>query len=306
MSTPVKLAGFLAVLALVLGAGFAVGNAVGPFGTDSGDDAEPVHLSAPEEDGESAPGGLMVAEGGYALDLDAPIPERGRAKVSFRVLGPDGEPVTDYEQTHEKDLHFIAVRRDLTGFQHVHPRLGADGTWTTELDLTPGVWRYFADFKPAGDPQLTLGVDASVAGNYRPEPLPTINQTSKVDGYTVTLKGSLKAGEGRELTLRVEKDGRPVTDLQPYLAAYGHLVALRAGDLAYLHVHPEGEPGDGTPSGPDITFHATAPSAGDYRLFLDFKHDGVVRTADFTTRAEPADPESHAGSGSTETDGHSH
>lgn len=41
MSTPVKLAGFLAVLALVLGAGFAVGNAVGPFGTDSGDDANP-------------------------------------------------------------------------------------------------------------------------------------------------------------------------------------------------------------------------------------------------------------------------
>jgi copper chaperone CopZ len=74
-----------------------------------------------------------------------------------------------------------------------------------------------------------------------------------------------------------------VTDLEPYLAAYGHLVALRAGDLAYLHVHPAGEPGDGkTPAGPDITFYATAPSTGDYRLFLDFQHDGVVRTAEFT------------------------
>ena len=47
-----------------------------------------------------------------------------------------------------------------------------------------------------------------------------------------------------------------MTDLQPYLAAYGHLVALRQGDLAYLHVHPDGEPGDGrTKAGPDIVFH---------------------------------------------------
>jgi hypothetical protein len=67
-------------------------------------------------------------------------------------------------------------------------------------------------------------------------------------------------------------------------------VALRDGDLAYLHVHPAGEPGDGTTEpGPDVTFYATAPSAGDYRLFLDFQHDGVVRTAEFTARAgEPA------------------
>jgi hypothetical protein len=60
-------------------------------------------------------------------------------------------------------------------------------------------------------------------------------------------------------------------------------VALRAADLAYLHVHPMGEPDDGvTPAGPEIGFHATFPSAGDYRLFLDFQHDGFVRTAQFT------------------------
>ena len=80
-----------------------------------------------------------------------------------------------------------------------------------------------------------------------------------------------------------------MTDLQPYLGAYGHLVALRAGDLAYLHVHPDGVPGDGvTAPGPDVTFWATAPSAGAYRLFLDFQHNGVVRTAEFTVQATPA------------------
>ncbi|MDP9870255.1 hypothetical protein J2S55_009521 [Streptosporangium brasiliense] len=84
----------------------------------------------------------------------------------------------------------------------------------------------------------------------------------------------------------MSKDGKPVTDLQPYLGAYGHLVALRTGDLAYLHVHPDGEPGDGrTAPGPEITFYAEVPSRGDYRLFLDFQHEGTVRTADFTLGA---------------------
>lgn len=82
------------------------------------------------------------------------------------------------------------------------------------------------------------------------------------------------------------KAGAPVTDLQPYLAAYGHLVALRDGDLAYLHVHPDGAPGDGrTKAGPGITFYAQVPSAGAYRLFLDFQHAGTVRTAEFTALA---------------------
>ncbi len=89
--------------------------------------------------------------------------------------------------------------------------------------------------------------------------------------------------------MTVSRNGQPVTDLQPYLAAYGHLVALRDGDLAYLHVHPDGGPGDGhTTAGPGITFYATVPAGGDYRLFLDFKHGGTVHTAAFTAHAGQA------------------
>ena len=96
------------------------------------------------------------------------------------------------------------------------------------------------------------------------------------------LTGDLVAGEHSMLKLRVTHDGQPVTDLQPYLGAYGHLVALRGGDLAYLHVHPDGEPGDGkTEPGPEVEFGAEVPSDGTYHLYLDFKHDGVVRTAQF-------------------------
>lgn len=126
---------------------------------------------------------------------------------------------------------------------------------------------------------------AAPAGTYQPQDLPPQKATAGVDGYTVTLDDTLAAGRTTGLTLSVTKDGTPVTDLEPYLGAYGHLVALCAGDLAYLHVHPEGEPDDGTTQpGPAISFMATATTSGTYRLFLDFKHQGTVRTAAFTLR----------------------
>ncbi len=153
---------------------------------------------------------------------------------------------------------------------------------------------------------VTLGADLAAAGDARPEPLPDTGRTVTVDGYEVTLDGALRPGAGTEITMEVEKDGKPVTDLQPHLGAYGHLVALRAGDLGYLHVHPNGEPGDGrTKPGPGISFTATAPTKGAYRLFLDFRHEGKVRTAAFTVHAGGASPEASA-PGSGETPGHGH
>jgi hypothetical protein len=258
--------------------------------------------AAPTIGAASLPGGLMVSEDGYTLRLaDRTATAGPQVPLPFQIVGPDGAPVTGYQTEHDKDLHLIAVRRDLSHFQHVHPVLGADGTWTVPLDLsTAGEYRVFADFTPVGhDGGLVLGADLAVPGTYEPAPLPEPTGVAEVaDGYAVTLAGDLVPGQASELTLTVSKDGRPVTDLQPYLAAYGHLVALRTGDLAYLHVHPAGEPGDGvTPAGPGITFYATAPSAGKYRLFLDFQHADQVRTAAFTLNAGET-----AGAATTQTD----
>ncbi|MEU3608035.1 hypothetical protein AB0E83_21700 [Streptomyces sp. NPDC035033] len=245
--------------------------------------------------GGGRPGGLSVSEDGYTLELDATVLTAGTRRIDFRVTGPDGLPVTEYVPEHEKELHFIAVRRDTTGFQHVHPVRDEKGTWSTELALEPGDWRFFTDIHPVGhDGTLTLGIDVAVAGPYAPRPLPEPTGTARTGAYTVALDGALVPGEASELTLTVSRDGHPVTDLQPYLAAYGHLVALRVGDLGYLHVHPEGAPGDGvTAPGPAITFVAVAPSAGTYRLYLDFQHDGVVRTAEFTVETTAAGHGNH-------------
>jgi hypothetical protein len=290
MNTPVKLAAFVLGLAAVFGAALGLGAVVGP-GSASAESAG--HGDSGGHGGDTGhtpvapalPAGLQTTEDGYTLELLQDALGAGTAtSVAFRVLDAHGSPVTDFDIAHDEDLHLVAVRRDLSGFQHVHPDLGADGVWTTSLDLSPGSWRLFADFVPGADNENhILGADLAVAGSFEPAPLPAPTATADVDGYTVVLTGTLDAGAETELQLSVSRDGVPVTDLQPYLGSYGHLVVLRAGDLGYLHVHPLGEPGDpAVAPGPHIDFATTAPSAGTYRLFLDFKHGDVVRTAAFT------------------------
>lgn len=266
------------------------------------------HDSAHAGHGSPEAGGLAVSDHGYTLELDSVIFTGGIQPVTFRLIGPDGHAVTAFTPSHDKELHFIAVRRDTRGFQHVHPVMDAAGTWSTDLELTPGDWRFFADFLPTGHlAPLTLGIDAAVAGLYEPQLLPSIGRRAELGPYAVSLDGDLLPAQASRLTLSISKDGEPVTDLEPYLAAYGHLVALRVGDLGYLHVHPDGEPGDGiTPAGPEIVFMAAAPSPGFYRLFLDFQHEGVVRTAEFTVLAGgPSSSPGRATQGNPEH-GHQH
>jgi hypothetical protein len=283
MSTATRVGAFLATLALVFALALGAGRAFGPA-------EAPATVAAhemPEAAMKAAPGGLMISQDGYALALAEQRVSPGRSvPVAFTVTGPDGRPVTSYDVEHERRLHLIAVRRDLTGFQHVHPELSRDGVWTSTLDLSAGQWRLFADFTPSGGDALTLGADLAVKGDYRPVVQPGESRTARFDGYVVTVAGDLHAGADADLRLSVRRNAEPVTDLQPYLGAYGHLVALRSGDLAYLHVHPAGSPEDGTTKpGPDVEFHADVPSAGTYHLFLDFLHRGVVRTASFVLPA---------------------
>lgn len=286
MNTTARLAGFGGALVLLAAGGFAVGNAAGPVaaagGEHSGAGGEHSGMAGPMDE---LPGGLASSKDGYTF-ATAPAPAPGR--FSFTITGPDGKPVTAFDVEHEKQqLHLIVVRRDTAGFRHVHPEPAPDGTWSVPLTLpAAGSYRAFADFAPTGGKPMTLGLDLSVAGDYQPVSYAP-SRTAQVDGYTVRLDGALTAGKTSPLTLTVSRGGGPVTDLQPYLAAYGHLVALREGDLAYLHVHPDGAPGDGrTAAGPQVRFAAEVPSAGTYRLFLDFKHGGVVRTAEFTVTTE--------------------
>jgi hypothetical protein len=261
--TTARLAAFAAVLAAVFGISALAGGAVGPEPKKKKEDKG--HGMAMET---HDPAGLSIEDDGYRLSLLDDTLAAGRTEtLRFRILDESGRPATDFPVEHGARLHLIVVRRDLTGYQHLHPRLGPDGTWSIALTLPePGAYRAYADFHTGGK-DLTLGADLFVPGGFEPKPLPAPATTATADGYSVELT---ERSPG-ELRFTVNRDGREVSGLQPYLGA--REVALREGDLAYLHAHADEE---------ELAFTADYPSAGRYRLYLQFKHEGRVHRVEYT------------------------
>jgi hypothetical protein len=280
VTVPARLVGFAVALGVVLVATLGVGKAVGP--TNRAKDEKPAHgEEAMGEEHGGGPQGLAVANDDFRLVADTSGFAAGQEKTfRFRIVDHDGETVRDFDVEHEKKLHLIVVRRDLTRYQHVHPTEQADGSWTVPLRFAdPGTYRVFADFTASGSERATLGTDLTVPGASTAETLPAPVDSVSVDGYDVAISSTAAEGEERALAFTVTRNGRPVT-VEPYLGADGHLVVLRQGDLAYLHAHNE-EGGEGGP----IRFMVEYPSAGSYRLFLQFQTEGKVHTAAFTQEA---------------------
>ncbi|WP_413320313.1 heavy-metal-associated domain-containing protein [Agrococcus sp. 1P02AA] len=295
MNTPARLSLYGLGLIGAFGAAFLLSGAIVP------DDAVDARLSATEEDhgahvestasetGAAAMPGLSLEADGYILTpVEGPSTVDEVGELSFSVLDVSGEPVLEYTEVHEKELHLIVVREDGSEFRHVHPEVDAAGTWSIPWSWdAAGSYRVFADFSPGdADSGVTLTRSVSVAGQLTPVNLADDAREARAADFDVTLSGELVAGESSTLTLEVTRDGEAVTTMQPYLGAFGHLVALRDGDLAYLHVHPEGaEPEPGQSSGPTVEFATEAPTAGRYLLYFDFQVDGEVHTASFVVTA---------------------
>jgi hypothetical protein len=226
--------------------------------------------------------GLSISSGGYTLaPLTVEFPVGRAGELRFQIRDERRRPVTRFAVVHDKPMHLIVVRRDLAGYQHLHPTMAADSTWSVPLTLSEaGAWRAYADFTAVADDgrqtAVILGVDLAAAGPYTPRPLPAPATSTTVDGFTVDHRGTPKPGETVPVSFTIRAGGAPAP-LERYLGAYGHLVALREGDLGYLHVHPEPQAEPGT-----ATFWTTVPGPGRYRMFLDFQVGGVVRTAEFT------------------------
>ena len=266
-TTPVKLGVFAAALALLFGAAALAGGVVKPLrsaaqtSADMGMDAMAVR-------------GLAVSDDAFTLHLARSTAQQGKTfGLAFTITDGRGATVKDFDVEHTKRMHFIVVRRDMTDFQHLHPTESRDGTWRVPVTLhEPGSYRVFADFAVDGEPH-TLADDLSTNGPVTWQPLPKPSRIATTDGFNVQLtEGATEAGKESTLNFVVTRNGHRL-QTQDYLGAKGHLVALRQGDLAFLHVHPA----------PDtLDFDAAFPSAGQYRLFLQFKISGRVHTAEFT------------------------
>ncbi|WP_405431711.1 copper resistance protein CopC [Micromonospora sp. NBC_00617] len=234
--------------------------------------------------GETLATGTTVSAGGYTLQpLERTQPPGVRADYRFRIVGTDRQPATRFAIVHEKPLHLIVVGRDLGGYQHLHPTMASDGTWSVPLTLArPGGYRVFADFSVnAADGRqvpLVLGVDHHVPGAYAPAALPPAQAQATAGPFTVSMTGTPTAGVTAPVRFQLTRtDAAGPVQPQRYLGAYGHLVVVREGDLGYVHVHPEQELVDGA-----VAFWLTVPSAGRYRAFFDFQVDGKVQTAEYT------------------------
>jgi hypothetical protein len=288
MGTAARLGGFAVALALVFGAawwaGTGVPGALVPPATASDEHAGDLPAGPTLE---IASAGLVSASAGYTL-----VP-RGETtfkpgvpgELAFVVTGPNGLPVTAFDTKEERQLDLVVVGRDGAAFQHLHPAMDPDGVWRVPLTLpAAGVYRAYADFVATGGPTLVLGIDLFVPGRFAPAEFPS-SRTAHVAGYDVRLDADLVAGGTSPVFVTIDRDRVPVTDIEPYLGALGHLVVLRQSDLAYLRaapMAPEAMPAHLTGLG--LAFAVEVPAAGGHRLFLEFKHRGVVHMAEFTVR----------------------
>lgn len=224
---------------------------------------------------------------------------------AFSILDNQGDTVKKFEVTHTKQMHMIVVRKDLESFQHLHPEFNEETGEFTLPDLTfptAGEYRVFADFLPSGTSEepVTISEDIVVGerSQYTPVTLGDEKTTDTVDGITVTLTSNqpFVATEHMLLSLDIQENGQPVTDLQPYLGALAHTVILREDSLDFIHAHPVQDAND--QQNGQVSFMVTAPSAGNYKLFTQIQRNGKISLATFVVSF------AHGGAGGTEVEHH--
>jgi len=275
-----RLGAFTLLLAGTFGTAYAVGEKLpGHSHTSTDDHAEDEHATdehSIDEDShdhsEMDMGGPVppgFENGGFQLVTDGV----SDGTATFHLKAADGTTVTDFTEAHGAVLHTIVIRPDLSDFNHVHPTIGADGSWSVEMPAS-GPWHVVFDSTPTGASGpivVSANLDDEVAIDTVALPAP--DDTAEVD--TVEGDDMVITRVGFTFMLATA-DGGPVTGLELYLGQSSHLVAIRQGDLAYTHLHPSADMPDMFMFGGGIT------EPGTYRMFLQFGRNGEVLTVPFT------------------------
>ncbi|MGK5114976.1 heavy metal translocating P-type ATPase [Geodermatophilus sp. CPCC 205506] len=244
-----------------------------------------------------------AADAGVEVRLELPAdvrPGEPARLVATVVDTATGGPVEDLTRSHEAWMHLIATREDLGTFAHVHPQpTGAPGQLAVELTFpTAGRYVVNTEFRRQGEMADVHQRQVVTVAGTAPEPvvLAAGPRSVVVDGVRVELGGDAEVGSRSDLHVEFTdaETGRPVDDLQPYLAAAGHVVVMRADGTTFAHEHAEVEDASGRPVfalpgqsfGPELDVHAEFPTAGTYRLWAQFRlADGDVLTVPFTVEA---------------------
>ncbi|TLS51720.1 copper-translocating P-type ATPase [Paenibacillus antri] len=209
-------------------------------------------------------------------------------KLRIDISGEAGEPIEQFDISHEKLMHLIVVSKDLSYFDHIHPEYRGGGTFDIATTLPAGgEYKLIADYVPSGGETTTATEWIRVDGPSK-EAIPLTpggGHAKTAESIQVTLEDDHPvSGQDFELTFRIadSKSKEPVTDLEPYLGAVGHVVILSEDTEEYLHVHPIDE----SASGPEARFATNFPYPGVYKLWAQFQRDGQVITVPFVVEAE--------------------
>lgn len=226
-----------------------------------------------------------------------PPPETGKpTKIGLEIVDDGKQRVKDFEIVHEKKLHLLMVSKDLSWFAHEHPELSADGTMALDFTFPAGGdYVLYSDFRPAGATGQVIHKPIKVAGpSSATKPLvqDDLSKAKTIAGHQVRLKASsLTAGDNVRLDFVIVKDGKPVTDLAPYLGAQGHCVIISQDGSKFLHSHPDdggahdhaaGTADHAHPKTPgQVTFATQFPVPGLYKIWGQFLHGNEMIIADF-------------------------
>ena len=220
-------------------------------------------------------------EAGEPVDLHFTIRERDKK-----------EHVAAFDVAHERLFHLMIVRKDLGQFAHEHPEQRKDGTFDLKYTFpTEGTYHLFADIAPRGRGSQVLLATVEVKGGKAPKATafaldPTgAPKPSVAGGMKAVLTFDRPVPEAQAqntltVTLTDAQTGAPVTNLQPYLGAMGHMVLVHEDGTTYVHSHPD-EAKAGVGRDGVVPFLARFAKAGKYRCWAQFQRDGKVVTTDF-------------------------
>ena len=217
--------------------------------------------------------------------------------VNFSISITDNGKNVPLEVQHDMKMHLLVVNEELTWFDHIHPEEQTDSTYNvSETFPFAGKYLMFTDFKAVG---LSGTVDKQeievkgTPGNQVAKLDP--KYVSKVDGYTVSLLNGedLKTNRSQDLKFAIEKKGKKfqVADMQDYLGATAHIVMISQIDKDFLHIHPMSD------KQYPIYAQTNINKPGVYRMWVQFKIDGKLQTADFTVDVSEGEKTSEAHSG---------
>jgi hypothetical protein len=208
------------------------------------------------------------------------------ADIFLEIKDEAGQAIEGYSVVHEKEMHLLAIKKDLSVFLHLHPEYLGKGRFKIKTTFPKaGRYKLYADFLPEGANQQLASHELIVTGAESNEEIYADKVLKKkVDDLEIELiLPEAKVNEHLKLIFELsDGDGNPITELEPYLGSAGHVVIVSEDMKEFLHVHPADE----NTRGPKVEYMTSFPREGLYKIWGQFKYKGKLYTAPFVIEVQ--------------------